>query len=803
MLFISVPEKYTEIKCNIPSETNIYTNIQGIPHIITDNDNSMFFALGYFQARERLWSLSQIRIICQGRLSEYYGKDFIDVDIFMRGFCLDNIAQKCYENADNYTKECLRYYSDGINKYIKDNEGKLPVEFAAVGFVPDRWQPKDCFLLLRYWSFILSNNIYSDITTSNIVNKLGLNALELFPKYSTDAPYILDEAIIPIKEDTIIDTTFIDNDITNNYENIPNNEGIANTINKLYSILNRQGSNLGSNTWAINSMDGNVVLANDSHLPINLTHYWMQVHITSPSYNVMGMALPGIPIILVGRNDFISWGGANMLVDDIDYFVHKFKDERHMQYLYSDSIYKPIKNIIDTIKIKGELDSLYYKFIINGFPVLFDKKISDIKRNILFPSSNKIKTTGNYLTYNWTGNHISNEIGSMLKVMRAENWQEFLDGINGWNSPGLVFSYADIKGNIGIAPRALIPLRVQGLEPRIVNPYWKYQNAWFGFIKPSQLPTSYNPPKKFIVAANNGVFRDTTKYIASSFALEERTKRLHILLNNVTQYSYRDAQIMQKDIVSTYAKEIIKKLKHILKKYQYLFNENENKAYYKLLNWDYAMNMNSTTTSIFNMFLSKMLKNTFADELDELYESYVYNPNVPMRKLLQLCSVPNSIWFDNIKTKDKIEWLNYIVITSFKEAIQELSKLYETNNTDKWHYGKFHVANLTRDFNYYYTLNTITNIGSYSVDGGISTINCAEWNLLKPFGVVVSSTMRFIADMNSDNCYTIILGGVSEYAININYADQVKLFNIGAYNTLSINRIPNERFSLSVKLVRK
>jgi len=856
IVFISVPPKYIEIKCNISAETNIYTNTLGISHIISVDDEAMFFAFGYITARDRLWSIVKTRIISQGRMSEYFGDDYIDIDIFMRCFYLDDIANKCYENADDYTKNVLKHYADGINQFLNDNKGKLPIEFSATGLVPELWQPKDCFLMLRYWSFILSNNIYSDIITSNIVNKLGLKALELFPKYPKNSPHILDDIVFPIKKDTVrlVDTTIIDSIsiMTMNSvdtiakhrhilkQSIPDNEllrtevlammnikKINNSKNisplaKLYDIIGRQGSNLGCNTWAVTSTDGSSVLAHDSHFPINLASAWMQIHLSSPSYNIVGVCLPGIPIILTGRNDYISWGNANMLIDDIDYFVHKFKDEKQTEYLHNETIYKSVISIIDTIKVKGQKDSLYYKNIIDGCPMLSDidvnylincnvglkkshsefvSKFSNFNKEMQKQVQSDRLEVRNYLTYKWTGSTISNEIGAILKVMKADNWNEFLIGINDWNTPGMVFSFADIRGNIGIAPRGLIPTRAKDLAPQIVNPYWKYEIHWQGFTKPSQIPVSYNPIKKFVVATNNAVLRDTTKYISSIFALDSRVKRFYELSNNIAEYNYRDAQITQKDITSIYAKDLMKKLEYIFRKYKHLLNEIENKAYTKLANWDYSLLTNSTASSIFNMFLRKMIENTFADELGDLYESYVYNPNIPMQKLLQLCSTePNSEWFDNIKTADKIEQLNYITITSFKDAINELINIYGTNNLDKWQYGKFHTVKLNHNFSYYPTINPIIDKGIYSIGGGISTINCAEWDILNPFDVILITTMRFITDMNSDNCYTAILGGISGDPMNSHYANQINFFNIGAYSTLSINRTLDEKFNLIIKL---
>jgi acyl-homoserine lactone acylase PvdQ len=70
------------------------------------------------------------------------------------------------------------------------------------------------------------------------------------------------------------------------------------------------------------------------------------------------------------------------------------------------------------------------------------------------------------------------------------------------------------------------------------------------------LPTLYNPDKKFIAAANNAVLFDTSKYISSAFALDSRAKRINEMIVTGDDYYYRDAQYMQNDILSVYAKEV-------------------------------------------------------------------------------------------------------------------------------------------------------------------------------------------------------------------------------------------------------
>jgi len=47
---------------------------------------------------------------------------------------------------------------------------------------------------------------------------------------------------------------------------------------------------------------------------------WYEAHLTAPSLNVVGFTVPGLPFVIVGRNDEIAWGITNMMVDDCDFF---------------------------------------------------------------------------------------------------------------------------------------------------------------------------------------------------------------------------------------------------------------------------------------------------------------------------------------------------------------------------------------------------------------------------------------------------------------------------------------------------
>ena len=955
----SVPKRFEEILSkNIKSQVDIYTNKQGIPHIIAANDEDMFFAMGYFHARERLWSMCHSKIIAEGRAAEFYGENFFQLDLYMRTLNLAKIANQLYENANEETKNVLIAYSNGINAFVENNINRLTFEFAASDFLPEKWKPSDCFLIQRYMAFLLNPNFLSDIIFAEIAQKIGVEkTIDLVPNYPNNSPHILDENFNPfidnptpeldaLKKTQTIDFSQYDNFLqhsnrNNNNNNIPlygeipqhsnisqynkfqqnsknnallygenshhsnilqcnkfqqnsknnallyaknsqhsnisqcnkfqqnsNNNillygeipqhsnisqynkfqqnsknntllygenshhsnipqcnkfqqnsknnpplcdkipqhaGIASYILAMQTLLGKEGSNLGSNTWATNK--DNVILANDSHLPLTIPCIWIQMHISSPNYNVIGLSIPGMPIFPCGRNDHIAWGSANMLVDDVDYLIQKLDDEQSFYYV-DGATRKAISEEIDTIKIRSKTRTaqmetyLYYKRSIDDCAIISEKTIFDYyEKNHSNALPKKNVSTGMTMTYKWTGQHLSNEIDVMLRVMRASNWDSFLAAVNDWHCPGFVFSYADKDGNIGLAPRALIPVRAKDVIPFLPYPFWKNNKIWVDYIAPSALPVLFNPRKNFVAASNNALFRNNTLYISSSFALNSRAKRIEEMLRTGENYSRRDAQYMQNDILCNYAKDYLSKILFIFKKHEHLLTVEEKKAYYKLVKWDFMLSPNSTTASIYNMLISKIARNTFADELGELYDFYIFNSNFALAKLIELLNEPLSQWFDNVGTNER-EHFEFIVINSFKEAMAELGNLYGTGNSDRWKYSLHHRVNFRHSFNMFSFLDKATNIGSFEVGGGISTINCTEWKLNKPFDVVLGTSMRFIADMNQDIIYTIIPGGTSGDPMNPNYSDQVQLWQIGTYVKLSISPFPASDFKLVLSIKR-
>ena len=67
---------------NLSEDVSVHFDDNGVPHINAQSQKDAYTALGYVHAQDRLWQMELIRRIAPGRLSELFGKDLLDTDIF-------------------------------------------------------------------------------------------------------------------------------------------------------------------------------------------------------------------------------------------------------------------------------------------------------------------------------------------------------------------------------------------------------------------------------------------------------------------------------------------------------------------------------------------------------------------------------------------------------------------------------------------------------------------------------------------------------------------------------------------------
>lgn len=767
---VSLVKNFEEVQYSkLNSSVSVYESFNGIPHIIANSDNDLYFAIGYYHAKDRLWQMDIMRRAAEGRLSEAFGEKTLKQDLFLRSLDLKLISKNSMDALSPKSLEILKKYSEGINSYIQKNKHHLQFEFGALNYSPEKWTPYHSVLIGKLMSFEMSFSFWTDYSLSEIAMKLGSKKAQDFipnaSSVSTNSDF----------EDYMIQLPSLDS-------------------NLLSSLISDFGTGYtGSNAWAISYVDdkdSHSILANDPHLPVNLPSRWYQLHISSPNINVVGYSIPGNPNIVVGRNDSISWGVTNVMADICDiYLVKNGKNDDY--YIDENGNETEYEYVRDTVKINGKEGYQYYKKRTEMSSLLSESHIwnNNDKKTSFFNKYN--------ICFDWVNKNKSDETYCLYKLNRAKNYKEFRSSLKNWNAPALVFNYADTKGNVAKLPVGNIPIR-RKTNPNFINPYWNKEYRWDGYKNLLGIGEQKYDDGGYVLSANND-FYPKDIFISNSWEPNSRAERIDKLLQEKNLTTIRDFEFMQMDNYSPFAYDFLYETLPIINSVKDRLNDSEKKALNKLLKWNKILSKDLNEPLIYNYFKRTLIEETIKDDLGEdNYQHYNYLTNYPDRLIMQLLKSNNHWLFDNKSTK-KIENKQVIVFRAFRKAIKNLIDKYGIDGISNLTYGEVRKLRLRHLFGDNEFIGPAVNLKPIGLGGDNTTLFNTESRYSKPNDVLVSASMRFITDMNDSLVYMILPGGTSGDPMSPNYSDQVQLWLNGGYLKMSMNKTPNVDFKLKTK----
>ena len=649
----ALPEYEGEIALSgLTDEVTVYRDERGMPHLYAGNEHDLYFATGYIMAQERLWQMDLIRRATTGRLSEIFGEDYIQTDLFLRSLEMTAKSKVVLSSEDPFILDCLQAYTDGVNAYITEAGKKLPPEFRILGYKPDPWKLEDLANIIGYMGWDLaSDNLSSDIFYYRLNRKLGPEkSAELIPDWKAVNSFVFPEFSL---SDEVLEGAL---------------EFIS-SIDKLEAL--GLASFSGSNNWAVTGTrteTGKPVLSNDMHLSFGSPGIWFQMHHVVPGkVNVTGVIVPGQPFVVAGHNERIAWGLTNLMVDDIDLFAEKINPEDPDQYFFNGEW----KNMVvrdEIIRIKGgDADTLQLKFTHRGPIISGFRDVQDVS-----------------LSMRWSGYDYSDEIKAVYLLNRARNWDDFRTAISNFRSISQNFVYADVDGNIGLNTGGGIAIR-KGTGTSVRNGETD-EFDWKGYVPFEQLPSSFNPERGYVSSANNRTVPDDYPYyIGTGFALPYRINRVRQMLDEKDVFGIEDFKRMITDQHSDYAALMTPYILRLNDRKDELTSA-EAEALGTLSGWNYDMNADLVAPSVFEYFRISLNKHLLSDELEELFDQLFYL--VKDYYIYRILSVGPDSWVDD-KATPETETLDDIILRSFKECVANMTHELGEDQT-KWTWGNIH-----------------------------------------------------------------------------------------------------------------
>ncbi|MEU9186610.1 penicillin acylase family protein [Streptomyces sp. NPDC048484] len=817
----------------------------GIPQVYASTDEDLFMAQGYVQAQDRFYEMDVRRHMTGGRLSEMFGESQVDSDEFLRTLGWERVAEKEYKTKlSAATKKYLQAYAKGVNAYLKGKDGAdISLEYAALGFsndyAPKKWTPVDSVAWLKAMAWDLRGNMQDEIDRSLMTSRLGPKQIaELYPEY----PYDRNKPIVQEGQyDSVAGEYEQDGDSDSgtggtqssagtgtgvaNGTSASAPSGLQSQLSGLYNLLDDvpeavgvNGNGIGSNSWVVggdHTISGKPLLANDPHLSPSLPSVWYQMglHCKSVSekcqYDVSGYTFAGMPGVVIGHNQEISWGMTNSGADVTDLYLEKLSGEG---YEYDDKVL-PFTTRREKIDVAGGASKTIVVRETNNGPLLSDRddELVKVGKKAGVDNAAPDRGDGYGIALRWTALDPGTSMDAVFAMNRATDWTAFRKAATLFDVPSQNLVYADRENNIGYQMPGRIPTRGEG-DGSLPSPGWDSKYRWTGYIDQAELPYEYNPERGYIVTANQAVVdKDDYPYtLTTDWGYGTRSQRIADLIASKTKnggkVSTDDMRQMQLDNSSEIAKLLVPKLLKID-----VADKDVREAQKLLEGWNYTQDADSAAAAYFNATWRNILKLAFGNKLpkelrvkgqclsvepadstgpvdvddDKVRECGQRDADSAqpdggdrwfevVRKILD--DEDNDWWSaPRTRTDDAVDSRDELFQRALSDARWELTaKLGK--DIDTWNWGRLHrlyLKNQTLGIEGPGFLQYMLNRGPYNMGGGEAAVNATGWNAAGGYSVVWVPSMRMVVNLDDfDKSKWINLTGASGHAYSAHYIDQ-------------------------------
>jgi len=750
---------------NIKQETTVYFDDFGVPHIYADSQKDAMTALGYVHAQDRLWQMELMRRIAPGRLSEMFGSKLVKTDKFFAGLGINENSEKAIAKLDknSETYQLAMAYIDGVNQYME--EGKTPIEFQILGLKKDKFTLKDVYNIFGYMSFSFAMAQKSDPLMTDIRAKLGADYLKDFGLDGS-----LGTTQIKSFEGKAIEYAEISKSVASLLDNSP------------------IPAFIGSNSWVIapqKTKNGKVIFANDPHIAFSQPATWYEAHIVVPDYEIYGYYLAGTPFPLLGHNHDYAYGLTMFENDDVDLFQEEENPDNKNQYKTAGG-FQDYKIRKETIKVKDSADVVLEVRETQHGPVMND----------ILDGIKGTKPVAMYWIYTQQKNQM---LEAVYSISHSKNLDNFRKGVSLIAAPGLNVMYGDAKGNIAWNTSGKLYKLDKSVNPNFILNGSNGVDDKKEFIDFSKNPHAINPTWNYVYSANNQP-EAVDGYLYPGYYLpQDRAKRISGLLEPKNNWTKGDVGKMLNDNTSLITPGVASNLVSAVN--QKSLSSNEKQAIEILKKWNGSNNLKDIAPTIYNKWIYNYLKNTFQDELGEADFKMLLTTHVIKQVIAPQTKNENSIWWDDISTKDKKETRTEILNKSFHQAISELEKQLG-KDVNSWTWDRVHTLEHQHPLGKVAALKGIFNVGPFEVTGSNEVINNLMFDFTDSgkYNVKAGPSTRRVIDFSDvENSESILPTGQSGNPFSKHYNDQAEMYNAGKFRKMKLNK--EEIIKTSTKLV--
>ncbi|MER6158572.1 penicillin acylase family protein [Streptomyces sp. NPDC001868] len=502
-----------------------YRDAWGIPHLRAADARALAHAQGRVTALDRAWQLEVERHRVQGTSAAFLGVDALGWDRFARRARLEDTARRCFarlERTDPETADWVRAYVEGVNDGLEEGleeglvEGRRRApEFERAGIAPGRWE---AWHPLGVWlaTHILFAGFPAKLWREEAVRHLGADAVGLF---ATDGP-----------------------------------------------------ATSGSNGWLVDgsrTTTGRAVIAGDPHRFIEEPGVYQQIHLSCPEFDVVGLAVPGLPgIAHFGHTGGVAWAITNAMADYQDLYRERLRHgeegdgggEGVVEALDPDGVWRAVHRHVEIIEVAGGepvevevIETARGPVVIGGLeprvpPV--DKTVPPMDQTAADTDTDTDSGSGSGsgsgldpvgpLSLRYPP-RVTEDLGisALLPLLRAREVADVDRAFDRWAEPVNVVQAADTRGGVLHRVAGRVPVRSRDNRTRVVVA-WEPGHEWEGWHE-----TPYGTFEDGVAVMANQ--RGPATPLGVEFAPPHRAERIRALLDEKRVWSAPDMPTVHMD----------------------------------------------------------------------------------------------------------------------------------------------------------------------------------------------------------------------------------------------------------------
>ena len=519
------------------AEIEIVRDSHAVPHILSTTDADAFFGLGFVHAQDRLWQMTLMRRTAQGRLSELFGPETLEIDELMRALDLHALSARAVAFQTPETRAALDAYSRGVNAWLRLVQEQALGRGAPEFFLFDRriapWSPADSIAILKLMALRLTDKAEMETLRAGLSLRLAPERLRDILPEAPNAPVMA----LP--------------DFAALFEGAPAPDWRMAGRSPLDPVgpAGLAGASNAFAAMADRTAGGATLLATDPHLMLSAPSIWMLARMDLAEGPVIGATIPGVPVVMLGRNATLGWGITSSYLDDQDVYIERLNPEDGDEYLTPEG-FRRFEERRTSIGVRDAPDEERVLRATRHGPVIPGSRFN----------ADAVTPPGHVASLAWTGLiEDDRTIGAAIALMRADTIREARAAARGFVAPSLMLTLVD-RDSIALQMIGAAPARQPGhtSQGRIPAPGWLAVNDWRGMRPFAENPWVMNPESGIVANTNNRItdaaFPD---HLSFDWGDSYRIDRAERLLNAREFHTLESFIEIQTDEVSEAARTLL------------------------------------------------------------------------------------------------------------------------------------------------------------------------------------------------------------------------------------------------------